>query len=1176
MSSYPDLDYRKMALVHNENISVLAGAGSGKTHTLVQRYLDILLSDPENIRRLAAITFTRKAAGEMQERIFREISKRLAVVKESAERLTLLQIRDQLKSAQISTIHEFCSKILREFPLQAGLSPDFAVMEELQRQIILQEVLNGLEEKIPAIEKTSPRAGDWMNLLIAIGRGKLEKILKEILTHPEVSESFYSRFKNLPLAEYIEYLWALWLDKKEQIWPGLNPDVLSTEVGDLLAGSPPLAENEKAQQVWQVLKDYQVSCTQPLQPRQVWIKFLALTAMMTTDKGKAYANLAWLGAAKSWSNTAKDKLIILSERCSGYRLPWLENKGFATPGPQDEDFYHALQMILEIAAVLSQEFEQIKSREGLLDFDDLQLKTRNLLRQFSEVRMELRHRYRYLMVDEFQDTNKLQWEIVHLLSYETDKDNPDKKIFVVGDPKQSIYGFRNADVRVFNEVRRLFETAGGESYQGSVNFGENFRFLPELNAFINYIFSRILRPVKGVPYTVGYDALRAMRSKTGFSRISVTVAKNELETEEQLITRAIQKLMTDATPITLPSAPDGSETVRSIEYGDIAILIRSRTRLLSLEQALQKTGIPFRTIGGVGFWQRQEIFDLYHLLRFIQSPTDDLSLIALLRSRFFAVSDQDLLGFSQVEGTYYIQKLMNLPGLFFPPGRGLAAARDVIERWLNRRDHVPLDELLRVIFEDTGIRAILASEINGEQLSANLLKLQDLAASYAQKPGGGLAVFLGQMEELITNEMAEGEPAVELEDRHTVKILTIHNSKGLEFPVVFVPYLTRQEKESTDSVLSDADYGFTFRLKDALGDSVSNLFYDYVNQAGQARDLAEARRVLYVALTRAQNILWLSGDISRRHINNRQPLQWLWDVLNLTDEDLKKSRDVDYGEFRVQVNPQLPEPIHIEASEDWFEKRAGEILQAMDKLPLVPVEPPTGGMEIQTFSPTRLMVYRENRGEYFRRYHLGFFESDYDLIGQDVKKNEPVLLLGKLLHQLLERPERIEREQSTGYENLLARHEIHQIEAREYLRSQLNDLIASAGASERLQNILSAAESKTEVVLTMKLTGHYFTGTIDRLWRDENGQWRVIDYKTNRLRGASAESIMSGYELQAQSYALLLSALYPDQDSYAVQFAFIREDQWAERIYGAGDIARIREEFSALILQIVNEDWAEV
>ncbi len=1173
--SRPELDYRKKALVHNENISVLAGAGSGKTHTLVQRYLEILLADPQNIRHLAAITFTRKAAGEMQERIFSAITKRLSAISDHVERLKLLQIRDQLKSAQISTIHEFCSKILHEYPLQAGLSPDFAVLEELQRMIILQEVLATLAEKITLIQSDSPRAGQWKSILARIGRKRLEDILRAMLTHPEVYEAFQSRFENMSLSEYLEFLWHLWLEKKEQIWPGLEPDILHTAVGAVIACGAPDLSKEKAQLAWQLLNEYHLVSADRTQPRQTWTKFLALIKKLSTNKGTPYADLSQLGGKAAWPGSSMEPMKNLSARCAEFYGAWLEKKGFDLPGTADEDYYHAVQIVLEIGTVLRHDYEQIKAREGLLDFDDLQIKTRDLLRQFPEVRLELRQRYRYLMVDEFQDTNKLQWEIVHLLSFEADEMNHDKKIFIVGDPKQSIYGFRNADVRVFREVRRRFEASGGNGYQGSVNFIENFRFLPELNAFINYVFSRLLIEVDGEPFTVGYEALRAMRTAPGFSRIAISVAVDETASEEILITRAIRKLIAEKTQISLPSDAQGNESSRPIEYGDVAVLIRSRTRLLNLEQALQKNGVPFKTIGGVGFWQRQEIFDLYHLLRFIQNPLDDLALIAVLRSRFFTVPDQELLLLSRVEGEHYFQKLINLPGVNLMSGMSaeLAAAWTSVKKWLTWRDRLPLDELLSVVFEDTGIRAVLASEMNGEQLSANLLKIQELAATYTQKPGGGLAALLGQMQELIMNELGEGEPAVELEDRHTVKILTIHNSKGLQFPVVFVPYLTRDEKSKTESVQSDEDFGFTFQLKDGRGENSPNLYHDYVGRVRRAKELAEARRVLYVALTRAQNILWLTGDTSRKGTNKDQPLEWLGSALGLDENDFKNSQEKDYGEFVVGINPELPDLALVEADENWYESREHEILKALEKLPPAEEKVLIKSSEVQTFSPTRLMVYRNDRNEYFRRYHLGFFENDYDLIGQDVEKNEPVLLLGKLLHQLLEKPERMESERTAGYENLFARHDIHQPEARDYLKAQLDGLVISAHGSARLQKILRAAEYKTEVVLTMKLAGQFFTGTMDRLWQNESGQWQVIDYKTNRLRGVAAESKMAEYELQAQSYALLLAGLFPQQEKYTVQFAFIREDQWAERVYTAGDIARIRDEFSALIMQIVNEDW---
>ena len=321
----------------------------------------------------------------------------------------------------------------------------------------------------------------------------------------------------------------------------------------------------------------------------------------------------------------------------------------------DDDFlFSTTRDLFTLYTQILNDYDTAKLSQGKLDNDDLQLKTRDLLQNNEKIRQELIKRYKYYMIDEYQDTNELQSELVMLLTNEL----KDANLFIVGDPKQSIYRFRGADVRVFQKTKQKIIAECGLD----ISLTENFRSLRDPIGFVNYFFDHLMGNGSENEFEVEYEALTQARSVNANGRIKILLGKqdDEAANEYKLISHYIKNMKASEETVWV-RGENGDEVERPIEYGDIAILIRSRRHLPDLEHALLEAGIPYLTTSGVGFYQRQEIYDIWNYLNFLNAPSEnDASLAAVLRSPAFGISDAELYEISLQEGDKFLGKSTEL------------------------------------------------------------------------------------------------------------------------------------------------------------------------------------------------------------------------------------------------------------------------------------------------------------------------------------------------------------------------------------------------------------------------------------------------------------------------------------------------------------------------------------
>ncbi len=1188
---------QQKALATDRNISVTAGAGSGKTTILVERYLNIILEEGVDVRAVLAITFTDKAAAEMTERVAQKIDRLLRDERHARQHQRLLQLRERLNSAQISTIHAFAAKILREFAVAAEIDPDFSVLNEFTRTLFTREAIDEVFTRLNEQPLQSPYSPEeWKELLRQIPPDQLKKILTVLLEHPYELAKLRQRFEKQSDEELGQYLQERFFELLsaaidistflEEILPLVREIIGNNEPSDELS--------DNARELMMILTAVDQAAGAGDRSLDLWQALMKLSARLSTNSHTAYRQISRVFGKFTHPQTESlvlqlsNRLLPLHQFCSEVvSLP---------PGKADRLFLEAFRKILFLEQLTREIYREKKEERGFLDFEDLQILALKLLQEHPEIRHTLRNRYRYIMVDEFQDTNQLQWELISLLG-SLDGELEEAKFFVVGDPKQSIYGFRNADVRVFRQVKTEFaalqEKLGQES--GNILLGDSFRFLPSINRFINLLFDKILGIDEQNPYDVPYEPLMTRRSveDTGYIELAFLDQEKLRESglsQEDYLACTIRELLNSDVRV-YRKTPLG-ERLYPIRPGDIAILIPRRNQLLELEFKLRKYGVPFKTIGGMGFYRRQEIHDVYHLLRLLTNPADNLALVAVLRSPFAGVSDAGLFYLSLEKGETYRQKLENIGDLSQypkPDQQALRLFREQLTRWEQRRDRLSLSRFLDEVFEESFYRAAVAAQWNGEQLLANLDKIIEQARDYEQSGFIAMQDFIQSLHQMIDQDPREGEAQLALEDTNTVKIMTIHKAKGLEFPVVFCPYLQQTVRGKQGGIQFDPDEGLAAKIRDPEQEyrATTPFLYEWLKFRESQREIVEVKRLFYVVVTRARDRVYLVGDWSTKGVNKvlgkDNPLSWTAEALQL---DLPAASNspleiedglqiqltttvaaMDTGEIDFQ-NVQKNLKTVQKAIQRFAKEKSPRPEEAHSELPmhLRPVKSIPEGV---VFSATQLLTFMENPPRYFQRYHLGFFESDYEFVKQIGDPDSVSLLKGKIVHYILENglpqnpAEILER-----LDHAFFHYEVFDTELQEELRKEIPNLLLPFRESEFGRRVFAATEYKTEISITMRLGKDYFTGTLDRIFLNEAHQWEVVDYKTNRVSAGEVESAGKKYEMQMKGYGLLVARLFPEQPLYPVSLYFLRPEKIYSKIFTPEDIVAIEREFTDLIEEI--------
>jgi len=832
-----DARARRLAIDPARHVALEASAGTGKTRVLVDRYVRLLEVGvaPRNI---LAITFTRKAAAEMRQRVMATLRERHRLGSLTGERWR--EIRDAFGDISISTIDAFCLSLLHEFPLEAGVDPGFDLADETETPRFVE---SSLDRALGIGRGVSLHDRDVALLFTALGEPRLRKGLTALLDRRLVAWDALNRFlrgRDVTVDEACL-----------RLLHALRAAVSSAGGAAAFRAPGPMAPGFDL-----VAHDVElITAEPPPSPALLRAALDRVADLVLTKDGEPRKRL--------------------KHKKSDYRSPADYERHKAVVfglGPHVEaaraDYRRDINIVLargvrRLFAIAQDEYRRTLDKHGVLDFPDLLERTLKLLGQmeeFSRSRYRLESRYEHVLVDEFQDTSRAQWQLVRELvrawaAGEGMAHGPiPPSIFIVGDRKQSIYGFRDAEVTVLDAAGRFIEALRPEA-PARAAITRSYRSVHELLAFVNDVFANVekapdrpdaFRYTENDAFPLVADAAR------NADALGVAIGESDAAQAEAVADEIARLLVEGAT------VRDRQTGVhRAIAPGDVGILFRTREGHTLFEAALARRGVPFYVYKGLGFFDADEVKDVLALVAYLADPGSNLRAAAFLRSRIVRLSDEALkLLAPELAGALTSPELPGAALHLQADDRDrLVLARDSVGTWIAIADQLPPAEVVDLVLAESAY----AVEIGGPgfaQARENLKKVRGLIRRIQNR---GYAT-LGRLSDYFSELAAGGDESNAIIDAaDAVNLMTVHAAKGLEFPVVFVVNIGKGSGGGRDDIRVVAppfvdDEGEVGEASVSVSDHESDSDRDSEDQ-----DREETKRLLYVALTRARDRLYLSG-----------------------------------------------------------------------------------------------------------------------------------------------------------------------------------------------------------------------------------------------------------------------------------------------------------------------------
>jgi len=1038
---------KQAANERKRDVIVTAGAGSGKTHTLVARFLT-LLDDGYRPEEIAAITFTDKASLEMKSRVRSKLIEISQLSVDPEEREKWLDRLNAMDSARIGTIHSLCSQILKTSFAEAGIDPDFSVLDEKQCSMVkvraIEEWLEFMTEK-----------NNFHPLFQTFRIDEIRKILAGMLDRRLETKGIFERTFDLQSMIH-EKLQELFSDENVRTqfeWiAGLNPAELTADAGDKLA-----MQLDEFIVLWKQADAY----------FREGDSFASIKVLQA-----AYTEKMKLSAGKATSE-AKRALKIIREYLD---LNWknILDKNNRMPSKENEDQYQQLIDLFRIAFQgLLKQYQDIQHQQTVLDFDDLEEKTLIVLEN-PAVRKIWREKIRAVLVDEFQDTNYRQQHLLEIIS-----DKPGS-FFAVGDARQSIYRFRGADVTVFRSVQRGICMKEGLS----IDLDSTYRTDPDLLDASGEFLSRLMgtQDIPNKSYWIPFAPLASMRTRIeqpkepelefllGYDPGSVDKAKR---TSAAQLAARLQELK-------------NSDFMKS--WDDVALLFRASSGFAIYESVFEKSGIPFVTVSGKGFYDRPEIRDILNMLSAVANPADDLTLAGMLLSPVFHLSKNGLFqlrwpnltkGGKPEKPANLWESLQNNQSILSANDKK-AAERVfyVLQELFSLSGRASVETVLSKLIQLTKYRSLLASMPN-KQFSRNVDKL----ISDAHHSGMiSLNDFLSYLRNLNDSGTREGEAPSDAIG--AVRLITIHKSKGLEFPIVVVADAAHQNNRSAESWIISQKFGIQIRTEpESIG-------YILAEKDEKEQNEAELKRLLYVAFTRAKDKLIISGHFTEKRLNG-----WISELLDPWKDELSEIREQSQRQMKTRDGKPFLVRIATSSQQEIpiYEKQDSDNVSCENEQKHLSIS------LMQKISSTTSAEFESEPAEI-----------QEGILGKKV---------GILVHKALEIwtfP------QETGFSPLM---EQMSIELKELTESQQESAIQrtiqllSAFQESAIWQEINAADARYhEIPYDMPGVAYPEHGVIDLLYRFEN-QWKILDFKTDAIRNPDERFILEkSYTKQIRRY----------------------------------------------------------
>lgn len=856
--------------LRGKNIMVSAGAGAGKTRVLVSRMAELIMDKEHPIEadRFLVMTFTNAAAAEMKERIGTELEERL---EKDPDNLYLRKQIRKIRQADISTIHSFCNHLIRTHYNELAIDPSFRIGEEGELFLLRQQAVEQVLEEAYASGRES-----FLQFVEAYAPGKNDTVLEEMI------EDLYHFSRSFPNADG----WFEKTGKEAVILAGKDGWDTSTAVTLLLSK----AQKESLQiqeELYQLLESVTEDAPEKYTGLLQEIKEYITSLTQAKDYNSYYKVLSQKSISSFPRAAKKEKEWELYEEVKEFHQKVREQINsqkenvFTAPAEELQREAAVIYPLLEEYMALTKRFAEIyflcKKEKNVYDFDDLEHFALELLvesydeqgaAQPSETAKELSKKYKMIFVDEYQDTNLVQETILEMLL-----NKKHNSLFTVGDVKQSIYRFRQARPDLF--LRRKDQYISQADAGVSIELRDNFRSAPGVLTFTNYIFSQLMEKEFG---GVDYNEKTALRPGDGgpmmqdeetseilfFQKDSASALKEvpeDILAESAVICKRIKELIEEG-----------------YHYGDMVILLRSGAgRMEPMAEFLEQEGIPVSCDNKTGYFQTREIIVMLNYLSIVDNIYQDIPMASVMLSSIGKFTEEELVKLrvlieEPVRGKYTLYDFMRL---YMQEGTEEELKKKIRDFLMNllyfrqQKKEQPLSTLLWDIYERTGFYYDVQLMPDGEKRKENLLMLLKKAEDYEKTVFKGLFYFNRYMKQLKSYEIEMGEAGTSMEEEDVVKIMTIHKSKGLEFPVVFVSGLSKKlnRMDLNKAVLCHPELGIGMEcVNTTLRFHHPSLMKKAIQEKAWKDTLEEEMRILYVAMTRAKRKLILTGLIKSEEL----------------------------------------------------------------------------------------------------------------------------------------------------------------------------------------------------------------------------------------------------------------------------------------------------------------------
>lgn len=1055
------------------NVSLLAGAGSGKTYVLMKRFVQILRADLSvNPTNIVAITFTRKAADEIKGRVRQAVSECVEQAQTDLERLRWQEHLQKVESAPISTIHSLCSRILRDNPVETQLDPEFTILEDFEAQDFFKETLQQyLRKNIKenaALRRLVQTYGvnSFVNQVTALG-DKLSELVRE----DNLAEPYLKAKEELPALQ--QKLFAAVrevIEAREALGAKTKGRQTLTEAAGLL--------DEMQKQLLAPEPD----CSLLDASGVVKVSGKALAAELTNLKNlRQELNHVLLNA--KGCDLVQDWLAVLQE------------------------FYACLSAR--------------KQENNVLFNDDLDLLAIEHLQKNEALRQKYQERYKYIMVDEFQDTNERQRQLIYLLC--GNKLDGKNNLFIVGDVKQSIYRFRHADVSVFNKVKEDIAHNAGQN----LGMKTNFRSTQSIVESCNTAFCQLMDLPKEEICLEHHEGDNTGGAKVCLLQVPYKSKDDDLGAKEdkwQKEAEAIAAYLQQELPKVEPQLRPGASK---------AILLRAMTHCEILRQTLQGYGINCVVVKGKGFYEQQEVLDILNLLAALHNRYASLELSGALRSNYFGLDDATLTQlFWQTENDQPLWDVLQAVGsgelqLNLPPEQQ-ALAMHAAERLRSLRQAaalMALPELFAQLWDELKPEFVLSQQENGPSKLANVKKLRRLAQQYCQTKQASLAEWLQNVKDLRASSSKEPAATVQADD--ALQIMTIHNSKGLEFDLVILPQLDKSVKGDTASIKylpgKEGEQGL---LGIKVPDKEMQLQNSGVYELAKARDSEleeeESRRLLYVAMTRAQKQLLMVGTVAEEKLPEAviglPAAKGWWQQLQAVYEADWEKRESSCPWVRLLCADALSPAVVQQGEQQQL---------ALEPLALAPL-PAYAACGRTCFTASALQTYLHCQRQYYYQQVLAVPELEQTVAGEQAHEL-PASVTGSIVHKALEL--------YNGY-NAEA---VFAIALEEFApgaaAAQAKSMFDTYIVSDLYKALPKKQKRELEFVqpLQQELAAE---GVIDLLAFDEDDNMIIVDYKTGTP--PEPDEVKLGYAYQLALYKDAAEKLYPGKKVVRAELHFLQ------------------------------------